>query len=265
MGYFRHQINTLSLECWKQQKWATVRIWATLTGSIYPKCSCCLIPQSNCRSQLKKVNAGSDSKNTVHLCICVSYLGKRWHHDALWEGHKPAEAVWCFALCSAWKPWVPPFMWTLLWHEPATQTLLQTKNTLSWKQFSLMAVASFRRIMCPSTLRKSGMFRHGLRNTSSSSWLDLQTPETFKSNQAAVESMEAPLHKLQAGGYDVMAGRWTVHMQNTHFHKHSHVYVPALIHINTHSAVPTVASEMVWFASSGINWFTDRTQVDPGF
>ena len=26
-------------------------------------------------------------------CVCIVYLGKRWHQDALWEEDKPAEAV----------------------------------------------------------------------------------------------------------------------------------------------------------------------------
>ncbi|KAJ8260952.1 hypothetical protein COCON_G00166750 [Conger conger] len=59
--------------------------------------------------------------------------------------------------CSAGKPWALAFMWML-----PTKTLLQTKYTPSWQRYSLMAVASFNRIMCPSTLQK--LFRNGLRN-----------------------------------------------------------------------------------------------------
>ena len=37
-------------------------------------------------------------------CTCVAYLRKTRHQDALREGGKPTEAVWCFGQCSAGKP-----------------------------------------------------------------------------------------------------------------------------------------------------------------
>ena len=61
-------------------------------------------------------------------CVCVAYLENTWHQDALWEEGKPVEA-----LC-----------------------------TLSWQWYSLMALASFSRIMHPATKQK--WFRNDLRN-----------------------------------------------------------------------------------------------------
>ena len=65
----------------------------------------------------------------------------------------------------------------LLWLVPPTNALLQTMYTLSWKQYSLMAVASFSRIIHRATKQKC--FRNGLRGTTMS-WrcrLDLQIPQ----------------------------------------------------------------------------------------
>lgn len=41
----------------------------------------------------------------------VTFSGKTWHQDALWEEDKMAEAVWCFGHCFAGKLWV-----LLLWY-----------------------------------------------------------------------------------------------------------------------------------------------------
>ena len=65
----------------------------------------------------------------------------------------------------------------LLWHVPPTWALLQTTCTLSWKRYSLMAVASFSRIMLRAT--KQQWFRNGLRSTTTSlrCWVVLQIPQ----------------------------------------------------------------------------------------
>lgn len=64
-------------------------------------------------------------------------------------------------------------------HRPSTWILLQTMCTLSWKRYSLMAVASFRRIMRCSTKQK--VFKNGLRNTTASlrCWLGLKVSRFY--------------------------------------------------------------------------------------
>ncbi|KAK3529548.1 hypothetical protein QTP70_031966 [Hemibagrus guttatus] len=37
-------------------------------------------------------------------CVCITYLGKTWHQDALWEEGKLAEEASCFGQYSAGKP-----------------------------------------------------------------------------------------------------------------------------------------------------------------
>ena len=57
------------------------------------------------------------------------------------------------------------------------KALLQTMYTLSWKHYSLMAVASFSRIMHHATKQK--WLRNGLRSTMSlRCWLGFQIPQT---------------------------------------------------------------------------------------
>ena len=85
----------------------------------------------------------------------------RWYQHALWEEGKPVEAVWCFGQCAAGKPWVLPSITMLIWHVPPTKALLQTMYTLLWKWYSLMAVASFSRIMHHASKQK--WLRNGLR------------------------------------------------------------------------------------------------------
>lgn len=64
-------------------------------------------------------------------------------------------------------------MWaSKLEHEPMppmfvhTQSFLQNMCTLSWKRYSRMAVASFRRIMLPDKTQK--LFKHGIRSSPTS-------------------------------------------------------------------------------------------------
>ena len=85
--------------------------------------------QTRTTEQWKKVAWSDESRfrlshhvdGRVHVC---HLLGEHMHYGctmgALWEGGKPADAVWCFGKCSAGKPWVLPFIKMLLWHLPPT-------------------------------------------------------------------------------------------------------------------------------------------------
>ena len=148
-------------------------------------------------------------------CMCVAYLGSTWHQDALWEEGKPVEAVWWFGQCSG-NPWVLPSSWMFFWHVPPTSALLQTMNSLSWKQYSLMAVASFSRIMCHATKQK--WFRNGLRSTTMRlrCWLGLQIPKI--SIQLSMEIHGGPISQLtglKGSAANILVPDTTAHLQES--------------------------------------------------
>lgn len=75
------------------------------------------------------------------------FLENTFHQNALWEIGKPAEAMWCFEHY-AWKPAI---------HVDVTLTQATYQNIVAdhvlfpWKWYSLLAVASFSRIMRHAT------------------------------------------------------------------------------------------------------------------
>ncbi len=126
-------------------------------------------------------------------CVCVVYLGKRWHQDALWEEGKLAESVWCSGKRPAEKPWILAFLWILHWHIP---------HVVADQIHPFMAT------VFPDV---SGLFQQdnvpchtanivedsGLRNMTKSSrcWLGLQIPRS-QSNRASVgcAGKTSPIH-----------------------------------------------------------------------
>ena len=99
-----------------------------------------------------------------HVFFYTTWMA-RWTHGA--RMHYGKKAVWCFELC-----------WETLGSAIHVDVILtctthlsivadHVQYTLSWKLYSLMAVASFSRTMCPTTKQK--WFRNGLRNTIRSS------------------------------------------------------------------------------------------------
>lgn len=101
--------------------------------------------------------------------MCVAYLNNTWQQDALWEEEKLVEAVRCFGHVLLGK--LGSFTLGKTYHLPKHSCRL---GTLSWKQYALMAVASFSSIIHLATKQK--WFRNGLRSTTMSlkSWFGLQ-------------------------------------------------------------------------------------------
>ncbi len=115
------------------------------------------------------------------MAMCVSYLGKTWHQDALVK--KASGQRQCDAL--------------------GIVLLGNLGSCHPCGCFLMVALASFRRIMRPATKQK--WFRNGLRSTTTSlrCWLGLQIPQISIQSSICgmqnkqVRSMEAPPHNLQ--------------------------------------------------------------------
>lgn len=72
-------------------------------------------------------------------CMCIPYLRDGTSRNTLWENCKPAEAV------KFWEILQPSIHVNVTLTLPPTKTLLQHK---SWQPNSVLAVASFSRIIC---------------------------------------------------------------------------------------------------------------------
>ena len=162
--------------------WATKVHWCTWGVKAGP---CGPIQQTAIVVQIaKEVNDGSDRKVLEYTARCsLLRMGLQSsqgaHADPCPLPKAPTMGMWASELdhgAMEEESWVLPSIW-ILWHIPPTWTLLQTVYTLSWKQYSLMAVASFSRIMHRATKQK--WFRNGLRSTATSlrCWVVLQIPQ----------------------------------------------------------------------------------------
>lgn len=117
--------------------------------------------------------------------VCVTYLRNTWHQPT----SKPAEAVGGFGQCSAWKRWVLPLTTMLLvtyWQITTNNKMLQTKYTYPlWKQYSLMACFSLKKIMRSATLQE--WFQNGFPNMIPWCLLGFQKCSRSQSCKASVE------------------------------------------------------------------------------
>lgn len=172
---FSQQVNILSAEVSTSQKWSKVgkpvnrrqshrhpkQIDVGVKASLY----CPVIWKRNCcELMLVLIERCWHTQCITAFCVWACIVADR------------SEGPCCHMNSRTMKHLVLPFMWILHGHAPPALRLLQTRHTPPWKQYSLMAVAIFSRIICPATLQK--WFRNGLRNTVMSlrCWLGLQSP-----------------------------------------------------------------------------------------
>lgn len=104
-------------------------------------------------------------------CLCVVYLGKRFHQDALREEEKPAEAVLCSGNCSDWNTLGPGIHvdFTLLW---VSNLILQhlilpsciITDIINTSLISSLVPSSFKTTTVTQILKKPGVDPNNLIN-----------------------------------------------------------------------------------------------------
>ena len=94
------------------------------------------------------------------MCMCIVYLGKRWHQEALWEEGKLAEAVYALGNVLLGNPRSGVYV-------DVTLICTTCLNTVANKVHPFVAVVSFSEIIGLATLQQS--FRNSLTTMTKSS------------------------------------------------------------------------------------------------